>query len=278
MNIQPIQTNQAFSGKPAVIGNWKMNKTVREVPKFMFNITDGLKGVSDVFKKGNADVGVATPSMLFPWAKFAEKNPIIKVGGQNFHMPVNSGAMTGEHSIDMFMDPKADFMVIGHSERRQFFGETDEQVNQKIHLALEKGINPIVCVGETLEQREAGQTDKVVLNQLMSAYKNVSPEDAKKITVAYEPVWAIGTGKVCQPDEAQRVCKLSRDQVGGLYTRETGKDTTILYGGSVKPDNADNLFTKGDIDGGLVGGAALEENSFVSIVKSLLRQKFGIDC
>ena len=177
------------------------------------------------------------------------------------------GAFTGETSADMLLAVGCTHVIIGHSERRQYFAETDESVNKKMKAAFQHGLTPIVCVGETLQEREDGSTLKVVERQVKVGAAGLTPEQSAKLVIAYEPVWAIGTGKTATPEQAQEVHAMIRKMLGGLYGEATAQKIRILYGGSVKPDNVDSLMAKPDIDGGLVGGASLKASDFARIVK-----------
>ena len=249
--------------KPMVAGNWKMNKTLGEAAELLEALKPELKDIESV------DLVVCTPYIDLPLAKevLAESN--IKVGAQNLHWET-SGAYTGEVSAPMLKD-LCDYVIIGHSERRAMFGETDETVNKKVAAALGVGLMPIVCVGETLEENEAGQTEAVVDRMVREGLKGLSSEEAAKIVIAYEPVWAIGTGKTATPDQANDVHKnIVRPILREMFGEEVGNGMRILYGGSVKPSNAAELFGQSDIDGGLIGGASLKTADFVGIVKGAL--------
>lgn len=190
----------------------------------------------------------------------------IKLGAQNMYYE-EEGAYTGEVSADMIKSSGASYVILGHSERRQIFKETNELINKKIKTALSKGLNPIVCIGEVLEERERGVTDDVIKDQLQGSLSGLSPQDAEKIVVAYEPVWAIGTGKTATPQQAQDVHRLIRDELGRKYGEQIAEKIRIQYGGSVKPANVDELMRQKDIDGALVGGASLKAEDFARIVK-----------
>jgi triosephosphate isomerase len=246
-----------------VAGNWKMNKTLGEAAELLEALKPELKDIESV------DLVVCTPYIDLPLAKevLAESN--IKIGAQNLHWE-SSGAFTGEVSAPMLKD-LCEYVIIGHSERRAMFGETDETVNKKVIAALGAGLLPIVCVGETLEENESGQTEAVVDRMVREGLKGLSNEEATKIVVAYEPVWAIGTGKTATPDQANDVHKnVVRPILREMFGEEIGNGMRILYGGSVKPSNAAELFGQSDIDGGLIGGASLKTADFVDIVKGAL--------
>jgi triosephosphate isomerase len=195
------------------------------------------------------------------------KDSPIKLSAQNMHFE-DKGAFTGEISHSMLKSVGCEYVILGHSERRSIFGETDEIINKKIVKALSVGLNPIFCIGETLEEREGNVTEKVVETQIRKGLENVSESDLAKIIVAYEPVWAIGTGKVATPEQAQDVHYFIRNLISQMYSKEAAENLTIQYGGSVKPDNAAGLLSKPDIDGALVGGACLKADSFVDIIKA----------
>lgn len=227
---------------PLIVGNWKMHKTSREAQNFCETIAPQIA-------QSQATVYLAVPFTLLPTLETS-----IILGAQNMH-DEPKGAFTGEISAHMLKDAGAQFVLLGHSERRHVFGETDRFINRKVKRALAEGIEPILCIGETLEQRESGHTHEVLKDQLLSSLEGI--DDYSKILIAYEPVWAIGTGKVAHVDDAQSAHAFIRGLVG---------DRPILYGGSVKPDNAQNLLQQPDIDGLLVGGASLEVESFSQII------------
>lgn len=249
--------------KPMVAGNWKMNKTISEAAELLEALKPELKDIESV------DLVVCTPYIDLPLAKEALAGSNIKVGAQNLHWEV-SGAYTGEVSAAMLKD-LCEYVIIGHSERRAMFDETDETVNKKVFAALAAGLQPIVCVGETLEENEAGQTEAVVGRMVREGLKGLTVDEAAKIVVAYEPVWAIGTGKTATPDQANDVHKnVVRPILREMFGAEVGDGMRILYGGSVKPSNAAELFGQSDIDGGLIGGASLKTADFVGIVQGAL--------
>ena len=243
--------------KMIIAGNWKMNKTPKEAAEFCRLMKD--KAASD-----GAEVVFCVPFVdLYPVLEEL-KGTGIGVGAENMHFE-DSGAYTGEVSAPMLKEMGVGYVVLGHSERRQYFGETDEMVNKKVKKALEAGIVPIMCCGETLEQREAGITIEWVRIQIKCGLAGVSAEDVKKVVIAYEPIWAIGTGKTATSAQAQEVCHAIREVLAELYGKETAEEVRIQYGGSVNAKNAAELFGMEDIDGGLVGGASLKEE-FTSIV------------
>jgi triosephosphate isomerase len=249
--------------KPMVAGNWKMNKTLGEAAELLEALKPELMGIETV------DLVVCTPYIDLPLANEILDGSNIKVGAQNLHWEA-SGAYTGEVSAPMLKD-LCEYVIIGHSERRAMFGETDETVNKKVVAALGSGLLPIVCVGETLEENEAGQTEAVVDRMVREGLKGLTAEEAAKIVIAYEPVWAIGTGKTATPEQANDVHKnVVRPILREMFGAEVGNGMRILYGGSVKPGNAAELFGQSDIDGGLIGGASLKSADFVGIVKGAL--------
>ncbi len=249
--------------KPIVAGNWKMNKTASEAKE----LVDGLKPlVADV---KDVEIVVCPVYTSLPAAAEALEGSNIGLGAENMYFE-ESGAYTGEISADMLLTAGCGYVILGHSERRTLFGETNEGVNKKVKVALEKGLTPIMCVGETLEEREAGQMEAVVKDHVSGGLAGLSPAEIAKVVVAYEPVWAIGTGKTATPEQAQEAHAVIRALLADLADNETAQAVRIQYGGSVKPDNADELFGKPDIDGGLIGGAALKADSFAAIVKAAL--------
>jgi len=241
-------------------GNWKMYKKRQEA----LDLAKGLlAGIADI---GEREVVVFPPS---PWAKDVAdlcRGSKIAVGMQNMHFE-QEGAFTGEVSPLMVKDAGCRYILIGHSERRHVFGETDDDVNKKVMTALKNDIEPVICVGELLEEREKGLTEEVLKRQVVKGLAGVSAEQMKKIVIAYEPVWAIGTGKVATPDIADEAHRFLRKVVEGLYDAKTADLVPVLYGGSVKPDNIAGLIAKEHIDGVLVGGASLKVDSFLDIVR-----------
>jgi len=237
--------------KKIVAGNWKMNQT----PKESLVLCDLLKNKVD---SEEVDVIFCVPFVdLYPVLE-SLKETNIKVGAQNMHFADN-GAFTGEISPNMLVEMGVEYVILGHSERRQYFGEIDASVNQKVKAALCHGLKPIMCCGETLEQRELGITIEFVRSQIKAGLLGISAEDIKKIVIAYEPIWAIGTGKTATSEEAQEVCAAIRQLLAEIYSVEIAQEVRIQYGGSVNGKNAKELFSMGDIDGGLVGGASLKE-------------------
>ena len=243
--------------KPIIAGNWKMHKTIAEALHF-------VNALKDRVNNDNVEAVICAPFTLLKDLKEATKGTNIKIGAQNMHFE-EKGAFTGEISPLMLKELDMDYVVIGHSERRQYFNETDETVNKKVLKALEVGIDPILCVGETLEEREAGNTKDVCKVQVEKALENVSKEDLAKVVIAYEPVWAIGTGKTATSEDANDVIAYIREVVANLYG-ELANEVRIQYGGSVKPSNVAEIMNQSDIDGALVGGASLEANDYVDLV------------
>ena len=234
-----------------------MNKTPSETKAL-------IAEMRPLFVSDDVDVLLCVPAIDIPAAVEAAKGSNIMIGAENLYYE-ESGAYTGEVSPNMLVDAGVTHVIIGHSERRGYFHETDADVNKKVLKALEHGLIPVMCCGESLEQREQGVTMDLIRMQVKIGFQGVSAEDAKKIVIAYEPIWAIGTGKTATSDQAEEVCKGIRDLIRELYNDDVADTIRILYGGSVKPANANELFTKPDIDGGLVGGASLQ-TSFEGII------------
>ncbi|RMG60590.1 MAG: triose-phosphate isomerase [Deltaproteobacteria bacterium] len=246
--------------RPIIAGNWKMHKTARETAEFAEAFIPRIADVRDV------EVVIAPPYTSIATLAEKARGTNLRVGAQNMHQE-DQGAFTGEISAPMLKELGVEYVIIGHSERRAYYGETDEGVNLKVKKALASGLTPIMCVGETLEEREKDATADVVRLQVEEGLKGVVPGDGEKLVIAYEPVWAIGTGKTATPDQAQEVHSLIRKILGKLFGEETAKKVRILYGGSVKPENIASLMAQEDIDGALVGGASLKVDSFEKIVK-----------
>ena len=247
--------------KNVIAGNWKMNNDLKESEKLIVELKNLLQN-----EKPNCEVIVCPPyTSLSEAAKFL-KGSQIKLGAQNMHFE-DSGAFTGEISASMLKSVGCEYVILGHSERRHIFGESDEVINKKIKKALSAGLKPIFCIGELLEERENGTTNDVVKRQVLKGLDGISAEDMKNVIVAYEPVWAIGTGKTASPAQAQEVHEFIRDLIEIDYSLEVANELTIQYGGSVKPDNAKELLSQKDIDGALVGGACLKADSFMGIIK-----------
>jgi triosephosphate isomerase len=243
---------------PLIAGNWKLNKTTAEAVA----LASEIKGGAD---NPNVDVLVSPVFTVLAAVAKALKGSKVFLAGQNMHSEL-SGAYTGEIAPTMLKDVGCTHVILGHSERRQYFGETDEGVAKKTKVALEGGLLPISCVGETLEEREAEKTMGVVGRQVDAILNAVSADEAKKVVIAYEPVWAIGTGKVATPEQAQEVHAFIRKRVGEVHGQAVADAIRILYGGSVKPDNVKGLMALPDVDGALVGGASLKADSFLKLV------------
>lgn len=249
--------------KPIVAGNWKMNKTSAQAEELLTGLVNGVQKVTKV------EIVVCPPFVDLAVARNILADSNVRVGAQNLHWE-KCGAFTGEISAEMLND-FCEYVIIGHSERRAMFGETDETVNKKVFAALEAGLQPIVCVGETLVENEAGQTTEVVGRMVREGLSGLSKEEAERVVVAYEPVWAIGTGKTATPEQANDVHKeVIRPILREMFGEEIGDGMRILYGGSVKPGNAAELFGMSDIDGGLIGGASLKVDDFVGIINGAL--------
>jgi triosephosphate isomerase len=249
------------SRKKLIAGNWKMNKTSADSVALVADI------VTAVGRQADVDVVVCPPFTSLESVAKALNGSTVKLGAQNMH-PEAGGAFTGEISAPMLRALFATHVILGHSERRAYFGETDAFINKKVLAALKNQLKPILCVGETLAEREAGSTLKVVQTQLEGGLEGVSMEQAATLVVAYEPVWAIGTGKVATTEQAQEVHAFIRGLLTNLFTGPVAEKIRILYGGSMKPANAPELLAQKDIDGGLIGGASLEARSFVDLVNA----------
>ncbi|MEK5037313.1 triose-phosphate isomerase [Sporosarcina sp. FSL K6-3457] len=247
--------------KRIIAGNWKMYKTVEEAKSFVEEVK-GKVPVSD-----NVEAVICPPSLYLSELAQLTEGSALGIGAQTMH-DVKEGAFTGEISPAMLVSIGVGYVVLGHSERRQYFNETDESVNSKVHAAFEYNLTPLVCVGETLEQREAGQTVELVAAQVTKAFKGISAEQATQAVIAYEPIWAIGTGKTATAQDANEVCGAIRATVGELYSETVAASIRIQYGGSVKPDNIEELLSMEHIDGALVGGASLEPASFLKLVEA----------
>jgi len=245
--------------KKIIAGNWKMNVKPSETATLVKEVVEATKLFT------NVEVVCCTPAIDIPAAVAAAAGTHVGVGAENAHWE-EKGAFTGEISTGMLVDAGAKYVIIGHSERRQYFGETDETVNKRTRAVIASGLTAIVCVGETLEEREAGKLVEVIERQMNVGLKDVTPADCERLVIAYEPVWAIGTGKTATPDQAQEVHALIRATLAKLVGPETAETVRIQYGGSMKPTNAAELLAKKDIDGGLIGGAALKAADFAGIV------------
>ncbi len=243
---------------PFIAGNWKMNMTCQSGIELVEAISEGM-GDTDV------EVAVCCPATLLHSIHDALKHTDIKLGAQNMHWE-DSGAFTGEISADMLKEAGVSYVILGHSERRQIFGETDDQIHMKLKKAFQKLLTPILCIGETLEEREAERMNEVLETQLQKNTETVTPEEAAKMVVAYEPIWAIGTGKTATPDQAAEAIGLIRKWLSSKYGDTISEQIRILYGGSVKPENTTEIMESEDIDGALVGGASLKAEDFIGII------------
>ena len=249
-----------FMRRPVMAGNWKMNKTRDEALQFIYSVNNELP------EKEKVESVICAPAILLR-CLVKRQGSELRIGAQNMHY-AESGAYTGEISPNMLETTGVSYVVLGHSERREMFNETDEAINKKIVAALAHDITPIVCCGETLEQRESNQVEEVLGNQIRKAYANLPSEDVAKTIIAYEPIWAIGTGKTATADVADETCGFVRSVIREMYGSNVAEEIRILYGGSVKPSNIEELMSKENIDGGLVGGASLEAESFLKLVKA----------
>ncbi|MGD8307446.1 MAG: triose-phosphate isomerase [Ignavibacteria bacterium] len=247
--------------KSVIAGNWKMNNDLGESQKLVSEILNGL-GYDD-----KCDVIVCPPFTSLNEVYSLIKDTNVKLGAQNMYFK-DDGAFTGEISAGMLKAVGCDYVIIGHSERRTYFGEKDEFINKKIRKAISCDLKPIFCLGELLEQRETGITNDIVKGQLINGLQGITADEIGNIIIAYEPVWAIGTGKTATPDQAQEVHQFIRGIIGDLYSPEAAGKIIIQYGGSVKPENASALLSRPDIDGALVGGACLKADSFLGIIAS----------
>lgn len=245
-----------------IAGNWKMYNDIDETIKLISSLTEKMN-----FPLQGRRVIVCPPFTSLSLAAKHLKDTEIELGAQNMHYE-SQGAFTGEISATMLLSAGCKYVILGHSERRQYFGETNEIVNKKAHKAIASGLKPIICVGETLEERETGITDLIISAQIRGVLKELTVANLQYVIIAYEPVWAIGTGKTATPDQAESVHRLIRKLIGQLYSWNEAEKMIIQYGGSVKPDNAAELFAISDIDGALVGGACLKADSFIEIVKA----------
>jgi triosephosphate isomerase len=248
--------------KPIAAANWKMNKTMNESRIFGLDIRASAPPVD------NVEVVLFPPYPSLKVVSIALMNSGIEIGGQNMHHEAE-GAYTGEISPSMLLDTGAKWVILGHSERRRYFGETDDGIAQKVRAAINAGIKPIICVGELLEERSEGREIEVVGSQLSGCFAQVGREEAGDVVVAYEPVWAIGTGVVATPEQAADMHAFVREWVERRYGEEAAEKIRILYGGSINPDNVSTLASIPDVDGGLIGGASLDVNSFRHIIEAL---------
>ena len=249
--------------KAVIAGNWKMNKTPAEAKEL-------LEGILPLVKDADCDVVACVPFVDLSVALETTAGSNVKIGAENCHWEA-SGAYTGEISAPMLAAMEVPYVIIGHSERRTYFGETDVTVNKRVKAALANGLTVILCVGEYLEQREQGVTGEVVAMQTKIDLQGVSAEELKRVIIAYEPVWAIGTGKTATAEQANEVCALIRATVAGLYSQADADALSIQYGGSMNAKNAEELLDQPDVDGGLIGGASLKPADFAAIVKAASR-------
>ena len=248
-----------MSRKIFIAGNWKMNTTIDEAVELAKGVVEETKN------KGDVEVAVCPPYISLSAVAQVIKGSGIKLGAQDVHWEAK-GAYTGKVSVAMLKSVGCEYVIIGHSEQRQYFGETDENVNKKVKAVILDGLKPIICVGELLSERENGFTEKVVEKQVVGAYKGLSKEDASKTVIAYEPVWAIGTGKTATPEQAEEVHLFIRKTLEKLYDKELSQNLVIQYGGSMNPKNAKELLAKENVDGGLIGGASLKPDQFKGVV------------
>ena len=247
--------------KLLIAANWKMYKTPAEAQAFFHSFLPLVKG------QDGSDIVVCAPSVDLAAALHAVKNSQVSIGAQNMHF-ADEGAFTGEISASMLVSMGVSHVIIGHSERRQYFGETDETVNKKLSTALKRGLVPIVCVGEREEQRESGETEEVVCRQISRALLQIDPATLGPMVIAYEPIWAIGTGKTATPIVAAEAHLIIRSEVARIVGRSIADALRILYGGSVKPENCHALMSQPEIDGALIGGASLDPHSLAAIVRA----------
>jgi triosephosphate isomerase len=248
----------SMSRTKIIAGNWKMYKTIADAVSFAYEFVANFGG-------SEHEIVICAPFTQLSSLKRAFSESAVKLGAQNMHFE-DEGAYTGEVSPVMLTEIGVDYCVIGHSERRQYFAETDDTVNRKLKAAFAHGIRPIMCVGEVLEQRDAGQAFDVVKRQVENGLDGIAKEEAARLVIAYEPVWAIGTGRTATPEQAEEMCAYIRKTVGELFGADTAEQVRIQYGGSVKPSNATELLSKENIDGALVGGASLSPTDFKAII------------
>ena len=244
--------------RPIIAGNWKMNMTPAEAERLVVELIP-------LVKDAKCDVVVCPPYVDLAVVGKLLVGTNIRLGAQSIHW-APKGAFTGEISADMLLAMGVSYAIVGHSERRQYFGETDETVNKRAKAALEANITPIICVGETLEQRESGVTDTIVSKQTVAAFAGFSAEEAVRCVIAYEPIWAIGTGKTATSEDANTTIKVIRDAIAGVYGAKVAQEVRIQYGGSMNAKNAGELMAMPEIDGGLIGGASLKSEDFSKVV------------
>lgn len=244
--------------KPIIAGNWKMNNTPSDTKVFISSLKQ--KELSEDVEKI-----IATPFTSLYLANELLNDTDIKIGAQNMYFE-DRGAFTGEVSGQMLKDLNVSYVIIGHSERREIFNESDELLNKKVKAAISKELSPILCCGETIEEREARKHQEKIKNQITKDLEGISEKDLDKLVIAYEPIWAIGTGKTASPEDAEEMCKYIREILEELYSKKLADNTRILYGGSVKPENVKEIMAKENVDGALVGGASLKVDSFTSLI------------
>ena len=247
--------------KTIIAGNWKMNKTNKEAVEMLTELKEIVKGIDSV------GIVIGAPFTALSDAVKAVAGSNIKIAAENVY-PKESGAYTGEVSPVMLKEIGVEYVILGHSERREYFKESDEFINEKVKCVLAHEMTPILCIGEKLEDREAGRTNDVNKTQINGGLAGLTAEEAKKVVIAYEPVWAIGTGKTATPEIAEETHKAIREELARMFGEEVANEITIQYGGSMKPENAQELLTQADIDGGLIGGASLKAQDFSKIVKA----------
>lgn len=246
--------------KAVIAGNWKMNKTATQAAVLIDELVPKVANAS-------CDVVICPPFVDLPVAVEKTKNTNVKIGAQNVHFEPN-GAYTGEISAEMLVDLGVEYVIVGHSERREYFNESDITVNLRAKAAIEAGLTVIICVGEKLQQREEGVTEELVRTQTKIALQNFTANDLKKVILAYEPVWAIGTGKTATAEQAEEVCACIRKVIAELYSDDVAQGVSIQYGGSMNAQNAKELLSKENVDGGLIGGASLKSDDFATIIKA----------
>ena len=247
---------------PIIGGNWKMNKGT---PSEAIEMLEEL--ISLVKKIDSVDIVIVPPFTVLFSAIQTVKNTNIMIGAQNMYYE-EKGAFTGEVSPVFLKELGCKYVILGHSERRDIFNESDDLINKKLKKALKAGLNPIVCIGEHLEERETGRTKDVIENQFKLTFKDLKSEELNRVTIAYEPIWAIGTGKTATPEQAEEIHIFIRELIASIYGKNTAETVRIQYGGSIKPTNAKEIFKKENIDGGLVGGASLQSKSLYEIIKA----------
>ena len=244
--------------KPLIAANWKMHMTISEATELARHVVESCREMNDV------DIVMVPPFTAIAAVRSEIEGTSLRLGAQNLYWEEN-GAFTGEISSDMIKDSGCDYVIVAHSERRQIFGETDKSAHRKVIAALTRDLIPIICVGETGPERDRGVTYVVVERQVKEALKNVAETQLKRLLIAYEPIWAIGTGRTATPEQAEEIHQFIRGQLAGVFSSDAAAQVRILYGGSVKPDNVCDLMAKADIDGALVGGASLKAESFTRI-------------